>query len=102
MRDIRRRALAWLAAMVFVPGVLGLGLRGEIGRTGTTLSGTTRTAGGAPLDGVAVSARAVDKTFTTTVYADKKGEYVFPALESGKYSAVVNKDHMVYTNVSND
>jgi len=71
--------------MLFGLGVLGLGLRGETGDTGTPLSGTTRMTGGAPLGGVAVSARAVDKTFTTTVYADENGEYVFPALEGGKY-----------------
>ena len=42
-------------------------------------------ASGAPLNGVAVSARAVGRTFTTTVYSDEKGEYFFPELERGQY-----------------
>lgn len=50
----------------------------------TGLAGTV-TSNGEPLEGVAVSARAGDKTFTTTVYTDQKGEYVFPALDTGHY-----------------
>ena len=49
------------------------------------LAGTTRTASGQPLHGVAVSARAVDSNFTTTVYSDEQGEYFFPALHEGRY-----------------
>ena len=49
------------------------------------LAGTTTMVSGTPLNGVAVSARAVDRIFTTTVYSDEKGEYFFPALERGQY-----------------
>ena len=35
--------------------------------------------------GVAISARSSDLTFTTTVYSDDKGQYVFPGLASGSY-----------------
>ena len=49
------------------------------------LSGTTRAASGQAMEGVAVSARAVDKTITTTVFTDEQGEYFFPPLESGTY-----------------
>ncbi len=35
------------------------------------LSGTTRAASGQAMEGVAVSARAVDKTITTTVFTDE-------------------------------
>ena len=52
---------------------------------GLLLAGTTRLAGGEPLGGVTVSARAVESSFTTTVYTDEKGEYVFPALQWGTY-----------------
>lgn len=49
------------------------------------LSGTTRTAAGETLYGVAVSARAADSTMTTTVYSDDQGAYVFPPLPQGRY-----------------
>src|SRR6185436_18398618 len=51
------------------------------------LAGTVRDAGGAGMEGVAVSARSTAPgTFaTTTVYSDSKGGYVFPPLPQGKY-----------------
>ena len=51
----------------------------------SSLMGTVRDAGGKPLNGVPVSARATDQTFTTSVYTDDKGEYVFPTLPPGDY-----------------
>ena len=50
-----------------------------------TLVGTIRTADGAPLEGVAVSARAVTSTVTRTVFTDQAGEFFFPTLEDGQY-----------------
>jgi streptogramin lyase len=50
----------------------------------TVLTGTIR-AGGKPLEGVAVSARGAGQTYTTSVYTDQQGEYVFPRLDAGKY-----------------
>ena len=38
-----------------------------------------------PLGGIAVYAKAVDKTITTTVFTDEQGEYVFPAFAPGTY-----------------
>lgn len=55
----------------------------SIGRS--SLMGTVRDADGKPLNGVAVSARSIDDTFTTAVYTDERGEYVFPTLKGGKY-----------------
>ena len=49
------------------------------------LSGVVKGANGKPLEGVAVSARHADKTFTTSVYSDEQGKYYFPPLESGHY-----------------
>lgn len=49
------------------------------------LTGTVRSASGEALGGVAVSARAADKTFTTTVYTDERGGYIFPPLDGGRY-----------------
>jgi streptogramin lyase len=51
----------------------------------SSLAGAARGADGMPLEGVAVSARAVDKSVTTSVFTDQRGEYVFPPLESGRY-----------------
>ena len=53
---------------------------------GVSLSGVTRTGDGAALEGVAVSARAMGSTLTTTVYTDAQGEYFFPELDGGEYS----------------
>ncbi len=39
----------------------------------------------APVGGIAVSARAAGRTFTTTVFSDEDGRFVFPALDDGDY-----------------
>ena len=49
------------------------------------LAGAARAMNGGPLEGVVVSARAVGKSYTTSVFTDEHGEYVFPPLESGPY-----------------
>ena len=49
------------------------------------LIGTIHGADGKPMNGVAVTAQAKDKTFKTTVFTDDKGEYVFPQLAAGDY-----------------
>ena len=54
------------------------------GSTGV-ISGTVRGADGAPMEGVGVSARHRAQTFTTTVFSDRTGTYVFPSLEGGQY-----------------
>ena len=51
----------------------------------TGLAGTVTSSNGEPLEGVAVSARADDKTFTTSVYTDHQGKYIFPPLDTGHY-----------------
>jgi streptogramin lyase len=51
----------------------------------STLSGTVKSSDGKPLEGVGVSARAVRETFTTTVYTDDSGRYLFPPMASGQY-----------------
>ncbi len=51
----------------------------------TILSGTVKSTDGKSLDGVGVSARAQNATFTTTVYTDGAGNYLFPPLDSGAY-----------------
>jgi streptogramin lyase len=51
----------------------------------TMLTGNTQAADGRALEGVAISARAVNGTITTSVYTDELGNYTFPALSGGKY-----------------
>ena len=53
--------------------------------TSVTLHGVIRAANGSTVEGVAVSARAMGKTFTTTVFSDEQGRYVFPPLDDGRY-----------------
>ena len=80
-----RHIVAGFAAIILGLGVSELSVAGQTGDSGLLLAGTIRMASGAPVNGVAVSARAVDSTFTTTVYSDEKGEYFFPALDRGTY-----------------
>jgi streptogramin lyase len=52
---------------------------------GTMLAGKIQAANGKPLEGVTVSARDVEKTFTTSVFTDEQGNYFFPVLDKGRY-----------------
>jgi streptogramin lyase len=49
------------------------------------LTGTVKDAGGKPLEGVAVSAKAEGSSITTSVWTNQNGAYAFPALEAGRY-----------------
>ena len=53
----------------------------EPSTTESPLKGAVKSADGKPMEGVAVSARADGKTFTTTVYTGRNGDYHFPPLE---------------------
>jgi streptogramin lyase len=57
----------------------------QTGSGTSTILGTVKSSDGKPLEGVAVSARGNDKTFTTSVYTDRDGTYYFPEFERGKY-----------------
>jgi streptogramin lyase len=52
----------------------------------TSLGGAVKSTDAKPLEGIAVSARAVSKTFTVSVYTDRNGEYFFPVLGDGEYT----------------
>jgi len=62
----------------------GSALQSENGATGV-IAGSLKSADGTPMEGVGVSARHRDQTYTTTVYTDKSGNYAFPALAAGQY-----------------
>src|SRR6185369_16908470 len=47
--------------------------------------GTVRDSAGKPVDGAVVSIRAVDQTFSTTVFTDDSGDYVMPPLSARRY-----------------
>jgi virginiamycin B lyase len=49
------------------------------------LSGFIKSSDGKPLGGIGVSARNDRETFTTTVYTDDSGRYVFPSMKAGQY-----------------
>jgi len=49
------------------------------------IQGTVKSADGKVMEGVLVSARASDKSFTTSVFTDLQGKYVFPPLDGGQY-----------------
>jgi streptogramin lyase len=51
----------------------------------SALVGVVHDEHGKPMAGVAVSARSSAQTFTTSVYTDEHGEYVFPPLAAGQY-----------------
>lgn len=53
--------------------------------TGTNFTGRIKAADGKALEGVTVSARQNGKTYSTTVFTDDSGNYVFPLLEGGSY-----------------
>ena len=57
----------------------------EDGVFATGLIGTVRGPDEEPLGGIAVYAKRVGTTITTTVFTDEAGEYVFPPLEAGPY-----------------
>ena len=44
------------------------------------IQGTIKSADGALMEGVVVSARASGKSFTTSVFTDRQGNYAFPSL----------------------
>jgi streptogramin lyase len=52
---------------------------------GGTIQGSVKSADGTPMEGVIVSARAADKSFTTSVFSDRQGSYTFPSLDPGQY-----------------
>ncbi len=58
---------------------------GASGGPTSNLVGLARASGGGALSGVVVSARQVGKSYTTSVFTDERGEYVFPPLEHGRY-----------------
>lgn len=49
------------------------------------ITGSVKAAAGAAMEGVGVSARHQNQTYTTTVYTDRNGNYTFPPIDAGRY-----------------
>ena len=77
--------VAGLARIVFAP-------RNVSAADGAFLSGTLRSASGAKMGGVTVSAKGAGQTITTTVFTDENGEYYFPQMKPGKYRVWAQAD----------
>ena len=87
MSSIRRFWVAvGVVAIVLASFAVGLRLQAA---NDVLLTGAIKAAAGEKMEGVTVSARAVGKTFTTTVFTDASGEYFFPRMEAGKYKVWV-------------
>jgi virginiamycin B lyase len=54
-------------------------------RGSAVIHGTVKSADGAAMEGVIVSARAAGRSFTTSVFTDRQGSYAFPSLDGGQY-----------------
>jgi streptogramin lyase len=84
-----RRLRIGLFVFLLVPYVLLFSAKALFAQTAPAapgLSGTVKSSGGKPLEGVGVSARNAAESFTTTVYTDQAGHYFFPPLSLGEYN----------------
>jgi streptogramin lyase len=75
----RRIGISTLALVVLGAGSL------STGAAVSGLAGTVRSMDATAMDGVVISARALESSVTTSVFTDERGEYVFPPLETGRY-----------------
>ena len=73
-------------SLILTPAFVIAGLSAAQVSSQPNLTGMVSASDGKPMEGVAVSARANNKTFTTTVYTDLSGAYSFPSLDEGRYS----------------
>ncbi|MCY3731002.1 MAG: carboxypeptidase regulatory-like domain-containing protein [Rhodospirillaceae bacterium] len=56
------------------------------GAHAATIVGKITDTDGSPMEGVIVSARASEESFTTSVFTDGEGDYFFPSLDAGQYA----------------
>src|ERR1700687_1086805 len=59
---------------------------------GTLLTGTVKSAAGAKMSGVTISAKMDGATITTSVFTDEDGAYYFPAMNAGHYAVWAQAD----------
>src|ERR1700681_3659744 len=85
MGGIMKMRKKLLGMLITLSAIWLLGGLGSVAHAKTLLTGTITSASGEKMEGVAVSARQIGKSFTTTVFTDASGVYYFPPLEEGKY-----------------
>ena len=78
----RTKGLLILAVIFFIGGLSAA----QLSTTSPSALTGAVTSAGKPVEGVAVSARADGKTFTTSVFTDSNGVYAFPGLEDGRHA----------------
>ena len=76
-------AVVLAAALSDVPAVSAQA--GIMSKTGATIRGVVTSSNGQAMEGVVISARSSDATFTTSVFSDRQGRYYFPLLGAGQY-----------------
>ena len=82
-----RKTALWflLAAALLFSGFGAQMILSQSAQPLTVLSGSVTTAEDKPLEGIGVSARGQNATYTTTVYTDSSGRYLFPVMPAGQY-----------------
>ena len=76
---VRLAGIAFAIASSALPALQGADL------PPSGLAGVVKSQDGKAMEGVAVSAQGQRKTFITSVYTNRSGEYYFPPLENGQY-----------------
>src|SRR6202521_3611653 len=94
MHHIQTRAFLKIMGVARVAFVLAaiLPLAAHAAPDGGLLAGTVKSAAGAKMSGVTVSAKMDDTTITTSVYTDEDGAYYFPAMTAGHYAVWAQAD----------
>ena len=76
--------LTWLSSVLVVAGLWAT-LAAQSGSPAGIIQGSVKSADGVAMEGVIVSARATERSFTTSVFSDRQGNYLFPSLDAGQY-----------------
>src|SRR6202051_3461188 len=94
MNHTQTRANLKLIRFALVAFVLAaiLPLMAHAAPDGTLLTGTVKSAAGAKMSGVTVSAKMDSTTITTSVFTDEDGAYYFPAMSAGHYEVWAQAD----------
>jgi streptogramin lyase len=75
-----------LAGVLIATALWTVPVFSQNGESGGALTGTVKAADGTPMEGVVVSARSANHTWTTSVYTDVRGHYTFPPMSAGQYA----------------
>jgi len=79
------KRLSLMLGIVLIAATVAISPAAQSARAPAVIQGTVKSADGSPMEGVVISARAADKSFTTSVFSDRQGKYAFPPLDSGQY-----------------